>query len=188
MSILKYFLVLLSVLSFQGCTYRIVTDYSECVSSELTFEFKEDLNLFLIDDSDGEHKYSSMNLPKGEYYICVGEGDQCMKDYAGQYSRGWKLIPIHPEPFHLTGKYKTNVPNLILGAFASETEALQANIAGKNVWLPVYVLDERKLGASSKESINALNKNTTLINGWLPDFKCPNTDVKEEGWELVWFY
>jgi hypothetical protein len=187
MTVFRSVLLLFLVLFLQGCTYSKITDYSNCVSKDLTFEFKDDLSLFIIDDSKGENKYSSMNFPNDEHYICIGRGDQCVRDHKGLYYKGWKLIPLRSEPFHLTSRYKTNVPNSILGIFAPDTSALQAEIAGKNVWLPVYVLDEYHLKKSSTESIRALNKNTRMLNGRIPIFECPNENVKEDGSEKVWF-
>ena len=132
MTILKYILLIFSIFILQGCTSSIETDYENCVSKELIFEFKDNIKLYIIDDSKGIYKYSSMNFPKGEHYLylCSNEEDECRREYTGQYYQGWKLIKIESKPFHLTGKYKTNEPNLILGAFAPSTSALQIEING----------------------------------------------------------
>jgi len=131
-----------------------------------------------------------MNFVKGEHYLCIGEGDECIRNYTGQYYQGWKLIPVLSKPFHLTGKYKTKKPNFILGAFAPETSALQIEINGKKVWLSDYELNESNLKKSSLESIKALNKNRKLStdwNDWMTEFECPSPNVKETDWELIWF-
>lgn len=191
MATLKHILLIFFILILQGCTYSIVTDYDNCVSKELVFEFKDNLKLYIIDDSKGIYKYSSMNFPEGEHYLhlCSDEEDKCEREYSGQYYQGWKLIKIQSKPFHLTGRYKVNEPNFILGAFAPETSALQIEIDGIKVWLSDYELDESNLKKSSANSIKELNKNRKLStdwNDWMTEFQCPNTDVKESSWELIW--
>lgn len=181
---LKYILLICSILILQGCTYRIITDYKNCVSEDLVFEFKDNLKLYIIDDTNAEYKYSSMNLPKGEHYLCVGEEDECIKEFSSEY---YNLIPIESKPFHLTGTYKVNRPNIILGAFVSETSAIQIEINGIKTWVALYELDEDNLKKSSEESLKKLNKNTKVLNGWHKVFECPNTDVKKDDWELVFF-
>lgn len=133
-----------------------------------------------------------MNLPEGEHYLylCSNEEDACIREYSGQYYQGWKLIKIQSKPFHLTGRYKTKEPNFILGAFAPKTSALQIEIDGIKVWLAEYKLSASKLKSSSANSIKELNKNRKLStdwNDWMTEFQCPNTDVKESDWELIWF-
>lgn len=192
MKILKYILLLLLILTLQGCTYRIVTDYENCVSKELIFEFKDNIKLYIIDDSKATYKYSSMNFLKGEHYLylCSDEEDKCIKEYSGQYYQGWKLIKVESKPFHLTGRYKINKPNFILGAFASKTSALQIEIGDIKAWLPEYDFNIKNMKESSTNSIKELNKNRKLStdwNDWMTEFKCPNSDVKESSWELIWF-
>ncbi len=82
MIILKYIFIIFLILNLQGCTYRIVTDYENCVSKELIFEFKDNIKLYIIDDSKARYKYSSMNFPKGEHYLylCSDEEDECLKN------------------------------------------------------------------------------------------------------------
>ena len=175
-----------------GCAYSIVTDYENCVSKELIFEFKENLKLYSIDDSKGKHKYSSMNLPQGEHhlYICSEEEDQCLKEYSGRYYyQGWRLIKINSKLFHLTGRYKKNEPNIILGMFAPSTSALQIEINGENIWLSDYELDINNLTQSSLKSIKQLNENRKLQTDWndyMTEFQCPNKDVRENSWKLIW--
>lgn len=192
MKILKYILLLLLILTLQGCTYRIVTDYENCVSKELIFEFKDNIKLYIIDDSKATYKYSSMNFPKGEYYLdlCLDKEDECIKKYSGEYYQGWKLIKVESKPFHLTGRYKINEPNFILGAFASKTTALQIEIGDIKAWLSEHDLDIDDMKKSSANSIQELNRNRKLHtdwNDWMTEFKCPNTDVKESSWKLIWF-
>lgn len=192
MKILKYILLLLLILTLQGCTYRIVTDYENCVSKELIFEFKDNIKLYIIDDSKATYKYSSMNFPKGEHYLflCSDEENKCIKEYSGQYYQGWELIKVESKPFYLTGRYKTNEPNFILGAFAPDTSALQIEIGGIKAWLSEYDLDINNMKKSSANSIKELNKNRKLStdwNDWMTKFECPNIDVKKSSWELIWF-
>ena len=43
---------------------------------------------------------------------------------------------------------------------------------------------------SSANSITELNRNRKLStdwNDWMTEFECPNIDVKESSWELIWF-
>lgn len=189
MTILKYILFPFLILTLQGCTYSIVTDYENCVSKELIFEFKDNIKLYAIDDSKATHKYSSMNFPKGEHYLylCSDEEDKCIKKYSRQYYQGLELIKVESKPFHLTGRYKTNEPNFILGAFAPDTSALQIEIGDIKAWLAEYDLDIRDIKSSSASSIKELNNNRKLSNTWITEFECPNTDVKESSWELIWF-
>jgi len=174
------------IIILQGCTYRTVTDYKNCVSKELIFEFKENLKIYIIDDSSGKHKYSSMNFPNGEHYLCVGEGDECIQSY--KEKEDWNLIPLQSKSFHLTGNYKTNVPNTILGAFVPKTSALQAEIDGTKVWLSLHQFDNSNHKLSIKESIERLKENSELLNGWHLVFECPNTSVKEVDRTLIWFH
>ena len=191
MSVSKNILLIFIVFTLQGCTNRVITDYENCVSEELTFEFKDNLNLYLIDDSKGTYKYSSMNFLEGEHYLCIGEKNECIREYTGQYYQGWKLIPVLSKNFHLTGKYKTNEPNAILGAFAPDTDALQIEIDGIKAWLSVYELkDTSNLKKSSTKSIQELNKNRKLAtdwNDWMTIFECPNPNVQKKKWERIWF-
>lgn len=190
LSLLKYILLIFSIFTLQGC-FSTVTDYENCVSEELIFEFKDDLQLYIIDDSEGTNKYTSMTFPKGEHYLCIGKDDACIdayKDYSDtyKYHQGWKLIPVPSKPFHLTGKYKTNKPNSILGTFAPDTSALQAEIDGTKVWLSLHEFDNSDHKQSVEESIEKLKRNSELLNGWHLVFECPNTDVKEVNSELIW--
>ena len=192
MTILKYIFLLFLIFTLQGCTYRIVTDYENCVSEKLIFEFKENTKLYIIDDSKATYKYSSMNFPKGEYYLylCSDKEDECLKKYSGQYYKGWNLIKVESKPFYLTGRYKINKPNLILGAFVPETSALQIKIGDIKAWVSEYDLDINNMKKSSANSIDKLNKNRkprTDWNDWMTKFECPNIDTKESSWELIWF-
>ena len=83
--ILKYIFLLILILTLQGSTYRIVTDYEDCVSKKFIFEFKDNINIYIIDDSEATYKYSSINFPKGEHYLflCSDEEDKCIKEYSG---------------------------------------------------------------------------------------------------------
>ncbi len=191
LSILKYILLIYSIFTLQGCTYSTVTDYENCVSEELIFEFKDDLQLYIIDDSEGKNKYTSMTFPEGEHYLCIGKENTCInayKDYSDtyKYHQGWKLISVPSRPFHLTGKYKTNKPNSILGIF-EHASALQIELNGIKVWLSDYQLDDSNLKESSAKNITKLNKNSKMINEWMSVFECPNIDVKEINSEIIWF-
>lgn len=191
MSSLKYISLLFLIFLLQGCTYRKITDYENCVSSELTFEFKDDINLYIIDDSNGEYKYSSMNFPNKQYYlfICSDDEDTCKREYSGQYYQGWKLIKIKSTPFYLTGKYKINQPQSLLSAFAPKTSALQIYINGTYTWVSDNELNDINLKNISKNSIKELHKNrrlTTDWNDWMTEFQCPNPNVKEIDTELIW--
>ena len=190
MSISKILLIFILFI-LQGCTYRVVTDYEDCVSEELYFELKDNLNIYLIDDSKGTYKYSSMNLPKNEYYICIGTKDTCIKEYTGQYYQDWKIIPIPTKSFHLTGRYKTNKPNFILGAFVSDTSAFQIEINQTKAWVSIYELNDiENFKKSSEKSIQKLNRNRKLAtdwNDWMTIFECPNPNVKKDDWNLIWY-
>jgi hypothetical protein len=189
--ILRSILLALIILTFQSCTYRVITDYEDCISEKLLFELKDDKNLFIIDDSRGTYKYSSMNFPKNEYFVCISEKNGCIKEHSGYYQEGWKIIPVSSKSFHLTGKYKINKPNVILGAFASEYSALQIDINGTKAWIAVYELyDASNFKKSSQDSIIRLNKNRKLTTDWydmMGAFECPNPNVKESDWKIIWF-
>lgn len=186
----KNIILIIMLLVFQGCTNRVITDYDNCVPEGLTFELKDDLGVFIIDDSEGKNKYSSMNFPEGEYYLCIEEGMGCAKSY-GEYSKGWSMIYLKSRTIRLTGRYKTNKPNAILGAFAPDTFALQVEIADKKAWVSVREFkDMSKFKESSRKSIQELNKNrklTTDWNDWMTKFECPNLDSKEVGSKKIWF-
>ncbi len=179
------------ILLLQGCTYRTITDYENCVSGDLFFELKDNLNIYLIDDSMATYKYTSMNFPSNEHYICIGENDECKKEFTGSYYQDWKIIPIPSKIFRLTGKYKINEPNFILGAFVSTTSALQIDINNTKAWISVYEIEDMdKFKKSTTKSIQELNKNRKPRvdwNDWMTEFQCPNTDVKKSSWELIWF-
>ena len=186
-------LIIFILFILQGCTYRVITDYEDCATEKLYFELKDNLNMYLIDDSNGIYKYSSMNFPKNEYYVCIGTEDRCVEEYKGQYYQGWKIIPISSKGFYLTGRYKTNKPNFILGAFVSETSALQIEInQTTKSWISVYELnDKANFKKSSEKSILKLNRNRKLAtdwNDWMTIFECPNPNVKEVDWNLIWFH
>jgi len=179
------------LLFFQGCTYRTITDYEKCTSEDLFFELKDNLDIYLIDDSMATYKYSSMNFPNNEHYICIGENDECKKEFTGSYYQGWRIIPVPSKIFHLTGKYKINEPNFILGAFAPTTSALQIEINNTKAWISVYELENMdNFKKSTTKSIQELNKNRKPKvdwNDWMTIFECPNPNVKEIDWKLSWF-
>jgi len=179
------------VLAFQGCTNRTITDYENCVPAGLTFELKDEIKVFVIDDSEGKNKYSSMNFPKGEYYLCIKEGMGCAYDY-GEFSKGWSMIYLKSKTIRLTGRYKTNVPNAVLGAFAPDTFALQVEIEDRKAWVSVSDLrdmSDLKETSENEKSIQELNKNRKSISDlhdWMTKFECPNQDVKKKGSEKIW--
>lgn len=168
------------ILFFQGCAYRIITDYENCVSPKLTFEFEVDVKLCIIDDSQTERKYSSMNFPDEEYYLSTGNGCD------GHGNVGIKYIPMHTQAFHLTGKYKVNRPKALLGAIISDTAALQADFNGTKVWISPQHLVYTDHKEYAENSIKALTEKSEFYNGWHLIFECPNTDVKEVGWMSRW--
>jgi hypothetical protein len=178
------------VLSFQGCTNRTITDYENCVLDGLTFELKDEIKVFVIDDLEGKNKYSSMNFPKGEYYLCIKKGMDCAIGY-GEYSRGWSMIYLKSKTIRLTGRYKTNVPNAVLGAFAPDTFAFQVEIEDRKAWVSVNEFEDMSnFKESSAKNIQELNKNrklTTDWNDWMTKFECPNPNVKEVDSEKIWF-
>ena len=190
MSVSKNILLIFIVLTLQGCINRTITDYENCVSEELTFEFKDKIGIYIIDDSEGKNKYSSMNFPKGEYYLCVKEGMRCL-NFSGEYYEGWNIIHVKSKTIQLTGKYKTNKPNGILSAFAPDTEALQVVIDGNKAWISVYELEDvANFKKSSDKSIQELNKNRKLAtdwNDWMTIFECPNPNVLKKKSERIWF-
>ena len=186
----KNIILIIMVLSLQGCTNRVITDYENCVPEGLTFELRDDLGVFIIDDSEGENKYSSMNFPEGEYYLCIKEGMGCAKSY-GEYSEGWSMIYLKSRTIRLTGRYKTNKPNAVLGAFAPDTFALQVEIEDKKAWVSISEFrDMSNFKESSTKNIQELNKNrklTTDWNDWMTKFECPNPNVKEIDSKKIWF-
>ena len=147
--------------------------------------------MYLIDDSMATNKYSTMNFPNNEHYVCIGKYKECEEKFSGSYYQNWKLIPISSKIFHLTGKYKINKPNLILGAFAPTTSALQIEINNTKAWISVYELEDMdNFKKSTVKSIQELNKNRKPRvdwNDWMTTFECPNPNVKEIDWELIWF-
>ena len=56
--VVLYILLISFLLFFQGCTYRTITDYEKCTSEDLFFELKDNLDIYLIDDSMATYKYS----------------------------------------------------------------------------------------------------------------------------------
>lgn len=167
------------LLLFQGCAYRIITDYDNCVPQNLTFEFKDKYALYIIDDSniDTPHgRYSSMNFEKGEYYICLDKQiDSPNYVCGGMHKSEYNLIPLKNQPFHLTGKYKYNDPNLILGIAVSDSHALQADFNGTIVWISAYtVADKDNQKEHTHKNIDDLFKDSTFTYyGSLDDFECP---------------
>ena len=155
---------------FQGCAYRIITDYDSCVPQNLTFQFKDRYALYIIDDSKVDRKYSSMNFEKGEYYICLDKSDS--SNYiCGMLRSDYNLIPLKNQPFHLTGKYKYNDPNLILGIAVSDSHALQADFNGTLVWISIYNL------ANKHDHKEYTHKNIDYIfkeSDYYRDFECPS--------------
>lgn len=176
MLIIKYILLLVLIFSFYGCS-RTITDYENCVSEELHFEFKNELNLYIVDDSKGKYKYSSMNFPKGEYYLSF-------KKENGVYYSGWKFIPIKSKSFYLTGKYKIDKPNFILSYVLDSSSSLQIDINNTKTWISPYELSKETLKKSYMNNREKLYKNTKNKYGF--KFKCPNEDVKENDWHIFW--
>ena len=193
LKVTKYILLTFLIFTLHGCIYRVISDYEDCVSENLTFEFKDNIKLYIVDDSNARYKYSSMNFPKGEHYLylCSDEEDECLNEFSGPYYRGWKLIRVESKPFHLTGRYKIDKPNLILGAFAPETSALQIKMGDITAWVSVYVFDMDYMKESSASSVEELNKNRKPRTDWnnrMTKFECPNSDAKESSWEVFWSY
>lgn len=182
---LKYILLISSLLVFTGCTDRTITDYDNCVPDGLTIEFKDEIGMAIIDDSEGENKYSTMNFPKGEYYLCVREGDGCLF-FSGEYYEGWNIIRLKSKTIKLTGKYKTNKPHGINSAFNSDSGALQVLIEGRKAWISESYIDETDVKESSIEVIKEIRKNSSSPDELAFYFKCPNTDVKEIGKETLY--
>jgi len=91
----------------------------------------------------------------------------------------------------MTGRYKTNKPNFILGAFVSDTSAFQIEINQTKAWVSVYELnDKENFKKSSEKSIQKLNRNRKLAtdwNDWMTIFECPNPNVKKDDWDLIWY-
>lgn len=192
-SLSKNIILLIMVLAFQGCTNRTITDYENCAPAGLTFEFKDEIGIFVIDDSEGKNKYSSMNFPKGEYYLCIKEGLRCANSY-GEYSEGWSTIYLKSKTIRLTGRYKASKPNAVLGAFAPDTFALQVKVEDRKAWVSVSDLrsmSDLKETSANEKSIQELNKNRKSISD-LHDlttkFECPNPDVIKKDSEKILFY
>ncbi len=178
----QHLIMLALLLTLQGCTYSTVTEYKDCVSPELTFDFKDNVKLYALDDSAAEIKYSRMNINEGEFYLCTGS------DCHSYPSSKFKYIPLQSVPFHLTGKYRTSEPNIILGTFVSETSALQADINGTIVWMSLHEFEKHQHKKEVENSIIKLKRNSTLQNGWHLRFECPNNDVQVEDWWLYSLY
>jgi len=184
--VFKFILSATVLLSMQGCVYRVITDYDNCVPNALVLEFKKNLNLYIIDDSKGQNKYSSMNFTNGEYYLCIEEEDECTQNYNGAYYQGWKIVPLSAKSFRFTGLYKTNKPNFLLGAFVSESSALQIEINGTKAWLSSYELDKSNIKKKSFKNLEKLHANSIKINDYISVFECSNANVEERDWTLVW--
>ncbi len=180
-----FFLGVFVFFILQGCNSRVITDYDKCIFEKLYFEFKDDLNIYLIDDSKGKNRYSNMNFKKGEDYICIGKKDTCIKDFKGAYYKGWKILPLASKRFYLTGKYKISKP---FSLFMSETSALQIDINHTKAWISIYEInDKTNFKKSSLTSIQKLNKLRGEHPKWMTIFKCPNPNVKKVGWDLILF-
>ena len=182
---LKYILLISSFFFFAGCTTRTITDYDNCVPAGLTIEFKDAIGISIIDDSEGKNKYSSMSFPKGEYYLCVKEENGCLY-FSGQYYEGWNIDHLKSKTIQLTGKYKTNKPNGISSAFTPDTVALQVLIDGRKAWISEMDIDEADVKESSIKVVREVRKNSSSPEELVSEFKCPNTDVKEIGKEILY--
>lgn len=169
---------------FQGCAYRIITDYDNCVPQNLTFEFKDKYALYIVDDGNAENppeRYTSMNFEKGEHYICLDRQiDSPNYVCAGMSRSEYNLIRLENQAFHLTGKYKYNDPNLILGLAVSDSHALQADFNGTIVWIGDYELaDKHNHKEYTHKNIDYIFKESSSHR----DFECPS-DSRFTGFEF----
>lgn len=172
------------LLLFQGCAYRIITDYDNCVPQDLTFEFKDKYALYIIDDGNAENppqRYTSMNFEKGEHFICIDYGSDSSDHVCGGTPKSeFNVIRLKNQPFHLTGKYKYNDPNLILGIAVSDSHALQADFNGTLVWISTSTF------AFKYEHKEYTHKNIDYIfkeSNSDRDFECPS-DSRFTGFEF----
>lgn len=170
------------LLVFQGCAYRVITDYDNCVPQNLTFEFKDKYALYIIDDGNAENppqRYTSMNFEKGEHYICIDSSNSSDSVCGGTSKSEYNVIRLKNQPFHLTGKYKHNDPNLILGLAVSDSHALQADFNGTIVWISIgrlaYKHDHKEY---THKNIDYIFKESSNHR----DFECPlNSRVTDFG-------
>jgi hypothetical protein len=175
--ILKHLHFLLIFFFFQGCGFHLITTYENCVSPELTFEFKDNKKLCLIDDSKAKRKYSSLGIAEGEYYFST---EDC-KPFGND---GYDYIPLKVMPFHLTGVYKINTPKGILGMFISEISHIQADYNGTKVWMSLYDFEEYYHKDYVQEDIKKLKEKSELAGGWHLKFKCPNQKARIAYWSI----
>ena len=173
---LKTNYIFLIVIPFlvQGCVFRTITDYENCVPDDLIFEFKDRFQHCIVDDSKSQQKFSSMNIPEGEYFFSECESTS---DY--------KYTKV-TTPFRLTGKYKFSSPKALLAAFVGDSDAIQVDINGTKAWMSTYSLREAYYHkAYVAKSVNAFNKKSRLEHGWHYIFECPNDKYYISDWNII---
>jgi hypothetical protein len=162
MSIKKLFLLVM-LISIEGCGYRSMGTYQANYPETLLFEFKDEIELYMVDDSSVTskyQKYSRQNFPKGEYYLHL----KTLHTWSNfeSLNKKYHMVKVKSTPFYFTGKYKTIEPFLIFGTFVNSSIAFQIHIGGVNTWISEYDLDSETLKKSSWITLSKISGNTNV--------------------------